>query len=712
MSDTGFNFEIKVDGVDKALTGTSKVAEHLEMLQQVLPGVGEIARRSFAQFKHGIDRVTPLVLTLRRDVSGLIGRVDRLGSAASETGKKFVTFGVNATSHQIRVSQAISQTTKAMRSLRTEFAEFERRSSVRVQVDKNGNQATGQGGNQTATPVPGTVVARDIMSVGESSQKAYAQYVKASDRAVTSTSQLRVELGKLKSRIVSVGESVADVSRDFQAMAIHGKDSTSQLSKSLGNTEDATKGLRGQIQGVASDIKDITKAKTVDLKINRKIKDAADSGMSTKALAIRVSEARVDRILTRNVILNGNLNINDPASKKPDRDRSARNSNDPASMIRQYVGVALASVASYNVVRSGFSGTVEEARFNNEWQSMTRELAAVFKPLMEAATDATRYVRQQLEKLDSNQQDLLMYGALGTVGAIGLHKMGMLGAVAGTAGGGLMTAGRGLAGVGGAAARGLGGAKMATGLGALLSVGTVGYEKYQEFKGLRMAQRIMTNPMSKLNPDEQMAMLKTGQDVEGMSDDDKREVRRRYADATRRRREQRMADEGKNTDGTEMGFMGRMTNRVGNFFGSLGIGGSERREDEKTRRDIRVLDMAAKHRFAMTGKGDRNPFGDLNNLTKEEMDKAGRGPEPRRLMLAQSGFGEAGGLRDDLQTQALILAAVAQNDKILGKDKNQQENMTPEEKLIRVLEKLDKRLAGENEKPDERPAPPVMIGAR
>jgi hypothetical protein len=64
MSETGFNFEIKVDGVDKALTGTSKVAEHLEMLQQVLPGVGEIARRSFGQFKHGIDRSLLFQVTL------------------------------------------------------------------------------------------------------------------------------------------------------------------------------------------------------------------------------------------------------------------------------------------------------------------------------------------------------------------------------------------------------------------------------------------------------------------------------------------------------------------------------------------------------------------------------------------------------------------------------------------------------------------------
>jgi hypothetical protein len=700
MSDTGFNFEIKVDGVDKALTGTSKVAEHLEMLQQVLPGVGEIARRSFGQFKHGIDRVTPLVLTLRRDVSGLIGRVDRLGSAASETGKKFVTFGVNATSHQIRVSQAISQTTKAMRSLRTEFAEFERRSSVRVQVDKNGNQATGQGGNQTATPVPGTVVARDIMSVGESAQKAYTQYVKASDRAVTSTSQLRVELGKLKSRIVSVGESVADVSRDFQAMAIHGKDSTSQLSKSLGNTEDATKGLRGQIQGVASDIKDITKAKTVDLKINRKIKDAADSGMSTKALAIRVSEARVDRILTRNVILNGNLNINDPASKKPDRDRSARNRNDPASMIRQYVGVALASVASYNVVRSGFSGTVEEARFNNEWQSMTRELAAVFKPLMEAATDATRYVRQQLEKLDSNQQDLLMYGALGTVGAIGLHKMGMLGAVAKTSGAGLMTGGRGAATVAGAAVRGLGGVKAFTGIGTVLASGQMIAENALNRRDNRRLDRITNTPISKLSVQERQALLKTGEDVEGMTDEQRGGIRNEFINATRRQKERNLADQGMNPDGTRMGFFSRFTNQVGNLFGDIGIGGQERRQDMETRRGVLGLDAAAKRRFAMTGKGERNPFGDLKNITDEDMKNAAN-PERRRVMLAQSGFGEAGGLREELQIEALKLASV---------DPNAKKQEDANDKLIRVLEALDARLRGD--KPEERPAPANMMGGR
>jgi hypothetical protein len=85
------------------------------------------------------------------------------------------------------------------------------------------------------------------------------------------------------------------------------------------------------------------------------------------------------------------------------------------------IGLGVTGVAGVGVglARQGFEGTVEQARFQAEQQRIAREMAGVFKPVMELFTRGARGIRQQLERTTEAEQNALMIGT----------------AVAGTAGG-------------------------------------------------------------------------------------------------------------------------------------------------------------------------------------------------------------------------------------------------------------------------------------
>lgn len=127
-----------------------------------------------------------------------------------------------------------------------------------------------------------------------------------------------------------------------------------------------------------------------------------------------------------------------------------------------------AAVAGMGLARQGFAGTVEQAKFDLEMKMLSRELAAVMKPVMEVMTKGARYIRQQLQSLDEGGQNMVMGGMLlgGTAAGAwalraGGRMLGMFGgagaAAAGTGAiaGGSLAAQAGGAAVGGAAGRGM-----------------------------------------------------------------------------------------------------------------------------------------------------------------------------------------------------------------------------------------------------------------
>lgn len=106
-----------------------------------------------------------------------------------------------------------------------------------------------------------------------------------------------------------------------------------------------------------------------------------------------------------------------------------------AGRVGMGVGAGIAGLTA-----SGYSGTIEGERFSRELRGLSLELAAAFKPLMDAATNLTRYSRQKMQSLDTNQQDLLMRGGTAIGGAVVGSKIGGLAGARGRVIGGLVGA--------------------------------------------------------------------------------------------------------------------------------------------------------------------------------------------------------------------------------------------------------------------------------
>jgi hypothetical protein len=76
------------------------------------------------------------------------------------------------------------------------------------------------------------------------------------------------------------------------------------------------------------------------------------------------------------------------------------------------VGMGIAGLTA-----SGYSGTIEGERFARELRVLSLELAAAFKPLMDAATGATQYVRKKMQSLTREDQDMVMRVGTAAAGA-------------------------------------------------------------------------------------------------------------------------------------------------------------------------------------------------------------------------------------------------------------------------------------------------------
>lgn len=97
---------------------------------------------------------------------------------------------------------------------------------------------------------------------------------------------------------------------------------------------------------------------------------------------------------------------------------------------------AMAGLGVAGLAASGFSGTVEGNRFNNELRVLSLELAAAFKPLQESITELVRRIRKNMQ--DMNEQEQNQVQALGIAGAgaaVGYKFGNVPGAIAGAVAG-------------------------------------------------------------------------------------------------------------------------------------------------------------------------------------------------------------------------------------------------------------------------------------
>jgi tetratricopeptide (TPR) repeat protein len=96
-------------------------------------------------------------------------------------------------------------------------------------------------------------------------------------------------------------------------------------------------------------------------------------------------------------------------------------------------GVAMGAAGTVaGLAASGYSGTVEGERFSLETRRLSLELAASFKPFMDALTDATRYVRKFIQEGGEERQNQIMqYGGAAAGAMVGYKIGGVPGAVVG-----------------------------------------------------------------------------------------------------------------------------------------------------------------------------------------------------------------------------------------------------------------------------------------
>lgn len=79
-------------------------------------------------------------------------------------------------------------------------------------------------------------------------------------------------------------------------------------------------------------------------------------------------------------------------------------------------GVAAATVGS--MARSGFGGTVEGYRLEIAWQRLSRQIAAVFVPVMDRVSRVVEKTTLWFQRLNGSQQDAIMAVGLATAGVV------------------------------------------------------------------------------------------------------------------------------------------------------------------------------------------------------------------------------------------------------------------------------------------------------
>lgn len=93
-------------------------------------------------------------------------------------------------------------------------------------------------------------------------------------------------------------------------------------------------------------------------------------------------------------------------------------------------GVAVGAAGTATALaRRGFSGTVEGARFDYAMEQLSRQIAAVFQPVIQGMTYAATRFDFALRNMDGSGQNRLLYGALGTLA--GFAARGPAGALMG-----------------------------------------------------------------------------------------------------------------------------------------------------------------------------------------------------------------------------------------------------------------------------------------
>lgn len=84
-------------------------------------------------------------------------------------------------------------------------------------------------------------------------------------------------------------------------------------------------------------------------------------------------------------------------------------------------GIAAGGAATATALaRRGFAGTAEGARLDYAMEQLSRQMAAVFQPVIQGMTYAATRITRGMQTLDGTGQNRLMYGALGTLAGFAL----------------------------------------------------------------------------------------------------------------------------------------------------------------------------------------------------------------------------------------------------------------------------------------------------
>lgn len=353
---------------------------------------------------------------------------------------------------------------------------------------------------------------------------------------------------------------------------------------------------------------------------------------------------------------------------------------DTALMAKRAIvgGTAAVTAMAYK----GFQGTVQGERFANESAALSREIAAIFAPVLGFATGFTRVIRQSLEGMDGSQQKKMMVGGLGVAGGLMAAKTGVGGALLSAAPemiGGGMGAISGIARGGLALGRGalqIGGGILGTGIGAASAgaavLGAGFYNMGEQAQG-----RIERNDQANQGKLAEMGL--TG-DEYGY-----KERFGKIANIDERnkaiREEQTNVVRGQNKDPYQSGFhrnvvdaLNDMTTIGGeNILSHIGIdtfnGRNARRQEGENRSAI--LQNLANNPDAFKAP-EQGP-----------LDQTGQ-PVKTKLMLAQAGFAGAGSSFEDLQSEVL--------KKTGGGMEGEKEGEAAAKKVIELLTSIERVL--------------------
>lgn len=119
---------------------------------------------------------------------------------------------------------------------------------------------------------------------------------------------------------------------------------------------------------------------------------------------------------------------------------------DRASGLLESAASSLLS-SSRNFANRGFNGTVEKARFDFATEQLSKQFAAIMKPILDGMTYGAVEIERRMRGLSGGEQNRLLGAGIG--GVAGLRYAGPLGAFAGAAAGSIAMGGAGTYGDGG-----------------------------------------------------------------------------------------------------------------------------------------------------------------------------------------------------------------------------------------------------------------------